>query len=404
MIFKLIWRNLWRNSRRTAITVTSITFAVMLAILMQSLQKGTFDNLVKNVVSYYSGYIQIHKAGYWNEQVLENSFASNDSIPDLINRHPQITGTVPRLETFVLASFGTTTRGCLLVGTNTEIENDFTKLESKLIRGAYFNNTDDAVILAEGLAQRLNAGVDDTLVLIGQGFQGAMAAGKYHIKGIVHLATPAMNDAFVYLPLHAAQYFLSADNMLTSVVLNIDKPENMDPIRETVSNELGASYEVMTWKQMMPEIENHIKADGVSSYIFTGVLYLIIAFGFFGTVLMMTAERRYEFGMLIAIGMKKRKLGLMLLGESVFISLVGVFVGTGLSLPLVVYLKKNPIRFTGKMAEAYEKFGFEAIMPTELDPNIFTIQSALVLGMALIIGLYPLWHISRLDAAKAMKR
>lgn len=403
MIFKLIWRNLWRNSRRTAITVASIAFAVVLSVLMRSLQKGTFDNLIKNVVGYYSGYIQIHKTGYWNERVLENSFDAQDSIMDLLKQNPHITSAVPRLETFVLASYGTTTKGCMLVGTEPAMENSFTHLQSKLVAGRYFDNKEEAVVMAEGLAKRLNVGVGDTVVLFGQGYRGAMAAGKFNIKGIVHLAIPTMNDAFVYLPLSSTRYFLSAENMLTSVILNIDQPGNMDVISEQVTATLGDSYEVMTWKQMMPEIESHIKADGFSAYVFTGVLYLIIAFGFFGTILMMTAERRYEFGMLIAIGMKKIKLGLILLGETIFISLVGVLLGVGLGLPLVIYLKKNPITFTGKLAAAYEQFGFEAIMPTEVDAGIFTIQSAIVLCLALLIGLYPLWHIHRLDATKAMK-
>jgi ABC-type antimicrobial peptide transport system permease subunit len=192
--------------------------------------------------------------------------------------------------------------------------------------------------------------------------------------------------------------------MLTSIALLLAEPEGMDAVSKHLTGKLGHAYEVKTWKKMMPEIENHIKADGVSAYVFTGVLYLIIAFGFFGTVLMMTAERRYEFGMLIAIGMKKIKLGLMLLGETILISLTGVTLGIAVSLPLVYYLKINPIRFTGKLGKAYEQFGFEAIMPTELDAGIFTIHSLLVLGIALLIGLYPLWHVHKLDATKAMKR
>ena len=80
MIGKLTWRNLWRNHRRTLITMASISFAVVLAVLMKSLQKGVFDNLIQNVVSFYSGYVQVHKKGYWDEQVIENSFALNDTL------------------------------------------------------------------------------------------------------------------------------------------------------------------------------------------------------------------------------------------------------------------------------------------------------------------------------------
>lgn len=404
MILKLIWRNLWRNSRRTIITMASIAFAVLFAILMKSFQNGVFNNLIKNVVSYYSGYVQIHQKGYWEEQVLDNSFELNNALIDKLQENPQLTAIVPRLETFVLASKGNTTKGCMLVGNDAAKENELTQLKSKLIKGSYFENNEAAVLLSEGLAKRLDVTVNDTIVLFGQGFHGVMAAGKYNIKGIIHLASPAMNNAFVYLPLAATQYFLSAENRSTSISLGIDDSKNTAAITQKLQKSIGKNYEVMPWQELIPDVANHIKADGFSFYIFSGILYLIIGFGLFGTVLMMTVERQYEFGMLIAIGMKKSKLELILFGETVLITLFGVLLGILLSLPLVLYLKKNPIRFGGEVAKAYEQFGFEALFPAAVDQNIFVTQSLIVLAMAVVIGLYPIWHVNRLDPVKAMKK
>lgn len=404
MILKLIWRNLWRNSRRTLITIASIAFAVLFAILMQSLQDGVFNNLIKNVVSYYSGYIQVHQKGYWDEQILENSFVSDEKIMATIRKNSSVREIVPRLETFILASNENTTKGCLLVGTNPVKENNLTQLKNKLIKGSYFENNEEAVIMAEGLAKRLNLRVNDTVVLFGQGFHEVMAAGKYKIKGIVRLASPQMNDTFVYLPLAATQYFLSADNRLTSIALGIDDPNNTDGIAKNLKTGIAKKYEVMPWEELIPEISNHIKADAISFYIFSGILYLIIGFGLFGTVLMMTAERKYEFGMLIAIGMQKSKLELVLLGETLLISFFGVLLGILCSLPLVIYLRERPIRFGGEVAKAYEQFGFEPLFPTILNPDIFLNQSLIVLIMALMIGLYPLWHVKGLNPVKAMKK
>jgi ABC-type lipoprotein release transport system permease subunit len=384
--------------------MASIAFAVLFAILMKSFQNGVFNNLIKNVVGYYSGYIQIHQKGYWEEQVLDNSFEFNNSLIDKLQENPQLTAIVPRLETFVLASKGNTTKGCMLVGTDAEKENKLTQLKSKLIKGSYFENNEAAVLLAEGLAQRLDVTVNDTIVLFGQGFHGVMAAGKYNIKGIIHLASPAMNNAFVYLPLAATQYFLSAENRSTSISLGIDDSENTAAITQKLQKSIGKNYEVMPWQELIPDVANHIKADGFSFYIFSGILYLIIGFGLFGTVLMMTVERQYEFGMLIAIGMKKSKLELILFGETVLITLFGVLLGILLSLPLVLYLKENPIRFGGEVAKAYEQFGFEALFPAAVDQNIFVTQSLIVLAMAVFIGLYPIWHVNRLDPVKAMKK
>lgn len=404
MIPKLTWRNLWRNRRRTFITMASVTFAVLLAVLMQSFQKGIFDNLVKNVVSFYYGYIQVHKKGYWDERIIDNSFFVNDSLLNRLIQNSHINEVVPRLETFVLASVGNTTKGCMLIGTDAEKENTLSGLKNKIVSGVYFKNDESAAIIAEGLASRLNIKVNDTIVILGQGYQETMAAGKYPVKGIVHFGSPDLNDRVMYLPLSTAQALLNADRLITSLAFAIDKPENMELIQKDITTVAGNEYEVMNWKELMPEIANHIKADGASFYIFNGILYLIIAFGIFGTILMMTTERRYEFGMLIAIGMKKMRLGTMLLTETILITLFGVGLGLLLSFPVILYFNKNPIRISGQVAEIYQRFGFEALFPTAVHPPIFFTQSLVVLVIAFIIGLYPLWHIGKLNPVVAMKK
>ena len=108
--------------------------------------------------------------------------------------------------------------------------------------------------------------------------------------------------------------------------------------------------------------------------------------------------------MLIAIGMKKFRLGTMLVIETILISICGTAIGMIISAPIVLYLKSYPIRFSGQMARAYEQFGFEPIFPASFNPNIFATQGIIVLIIALIIGAYPLWHIKRLNPVTAMRK
>ncbi len=403
MIERLTWRNLWRNRRRTLITTGSITFAVLFAILMQSFQKGIFDHLIENVVGFYHGNLQVHGAGYWAEQIMDNSFEADDAMMNQWAQQKHVQGIVPRMESFMLASNDSITKGCMVVGTDPEREDQLTHLKSRLKKGRYINNDESAILLAEGLAERLHLAVGDTMVLIGQGYQASLAAGKYPVAGIVHFGSPTINNSMAYLPLAQAQYLQGADGRLTSIAFDIDDPAHLTALQHDVKAIAGPGYEVMTWSEMMPEIGSMIRGKAASFYIFTGILYLIIGFGIFGTILMMTAERRYEFGMLVAIGMKKSLMGRMLFGETLLITLLGAISGVLISLPIVWYMKARPIRATGNMAEVYEQFGFEAVLPTALDWHIFLQQSLTVLIIAFVIGLYPLWHTARLDPVRAMR-
>ncbi len=403
MMLRLIWRNLWRNPRRTWITTSSIAFAVFLSVAMHAFQKGVFDHLIRQVVGAYTGHIQVHRAGYWDEQVIDNIFPFTAETAAVLDSHPALSGYAARLETFLLASTGTTTKGCMLIGTDPIRERTLMHLESKLTAGDYFGPEDKTVILAEGLATRLQLAPGDTLVLLGQGYHGAMAAGKFPVAGTVHLPAPEMNQQLVFMPLLAAQTFLDAPGMLSTLALNLSRPGEMADVQHELRRSLSADLEILTWEEMLPEITDHIKADRSSSYIFSGILYLIIAFGFFGTVMMMTAERRYEFGMLTAIGMSRRRLGLVLLGETLLLTLVGAALGILISLPGVWYFTHHPIRLSGQTAKAYVEFGFEPVLPATLSPDIFITQTLIVALMALVVGLYPMWHIRRLDTLGAMR-
>ncbi|MGE5109091.1 MAG: ABC transporter permease, partial [Sphingobacteriales bacterium] len=369
-----------------------------------SLKTGIFDNLIKNMVSFYSGYIQVHKEGYWDEQILDNSFAISDTIESKITSDNRITAIAPRLESFALASSEGITKGCLVVGVDPEKENVITSIKTKIIQGDYFSNTDNAVLMSEGLVKRLKLNLNDTIVLIGQGYHGATAAGKYPIKGILKFGSPELNDKALFMPLVLAQDFYSAAGMITTYVLSIKNVSILSSVSNDVQKGIGSNYEVMTWEQMMPDIKQHIQSDSANMQIVQGILYLLICFGIFGTLLMMMVERKFEMGMLVAIGMKKIKLAGMLLTESVLTVLAGCLLGIISSIPIVFYLNKHPLKMKGEAAKVYERFGFEAIFPTSISSTHFISQGIIVLIIGLLLSLYPVYKTIRLNPVNAMRR
>ncbi len=403
-LIRLAWKNIWRNKNRTGITIAAIFFAVILSVVTSSLQDGVFDNLIKNVVSFYSGYIQVHKQGYWDERILDNSFEASDSLEKQILQHRNVAAVAPRLESFALASSEDLTKGCLVMGISPEKENRITNLKDKLVEGEYLEDSDHQVLLAEGLARRLKLNLHDTLVLIGQGYHGATAAGKYRIKGILKFGSPDLNDQSLFISLSEAQLLYGAEDMLTAYVLALENPNYLASTAEALRNDLGSDLETLTWEDMMPEVIQHIRTDKGSMYIIQGILYMLICFGIFGTLMMMMVERKYEMGMLVAIGMKKLKLMQLLMMESVLTIFSGCLLGIAASIPIVYYLYKYPIRFKKEMAKVYEEFGFEAIFPASMDKSIFISQGLIVLSLGLLLSLYPITKVAGLDAVKAMKK
>jgi putative ABC transport system permease protein len=403
-LLQLAWKNMWRNRYRTLITMAAIFFAVILSVIASSLKEGIFNNLVKNVVSFYTGYAQVHKRGYWNEQILDNSFETAPAAEQKILQQKNVAGITPRLESFALVSSGDVTKGSLVAGIDVEKENAITGLKDKLVQGIYLKSTDTAILLAQGLAERLKLKVADTAVLIGQGYHGATAAGKYVVKGIVKFGSPELNDKALFMPLAAAQDFYSAYGMVTSYVLSFNNTATADASVIAMRLSMDSSYEVMSWGDMIPDIKQHITADSNNMKYVQGILYMLICFGIFGTLLMMMVERKFEMGMLVAIGMKKIKLMVLLTVESILTVFAGCIIGLLVSIPVIYYLNRHPLRIGGETAKAYERFGFEAIFPTSTDAAIFINQGLAVVAMGLLISLYPVYKVIRLNPVAAMKK
>ncbi len=404
MIFKLAWRNIWRNRRRTFITAGSILFAVLFATTMEALQKGAWNNMISNVVNYYFGYVQIHEDGYWDDRSIDKAFPLVDSIQALEGQVPAIANLLPRLESFALASTGNTTSGVMVVGIEPEAEDSMTDLKDRLTQGEYLQHGAQAALIADGVAKKLGLSVGDTIILISQGFHGVNAAGKYLVAGLIHFASPDLNRQMVYLPLPEAQWFYGAQGRVTSLALQLEDKEDTRPVVKTLRSRLDTSaYEVMDWQEMLPDLMQAKQLDSAGNVIVYIILYLVIAFGIFGTILMMTKEREYEFGILISIGMRRARLGAVIWLETIMLGLLGAFAGILASVPIVYYFHVNPIRFSGDYAGALEKFGFEPIFPAEFAPHIFLTQAIVVFVVTSLLALYPLLKIRRLQPVEAMR-
>ena len=403
MLLKLAWRNLWRNKRRTLITLASIFFAVILSTFMVSLKEGFYKGMIDSMIGAFTGYAQIHATGYWDDKTLENTFEFDDSLALELKNVKALLSYAPRVESFALAASEEITRGTLVVGVDPQKEMLHTNLQERVVQGEYLQAGGQAALLGDALAKYLKVGVGDTIVLLGQGYHGASAAGKYPIKGIVKFGSPELSKQLVFLSLQAAQKLFDVEDRLTNLVLLPQQKSQTNTLVQSLQNGLGKEYEVMAWQELTPEIINMIETEKMEGYVFMFILYMVISFGIFATILMMLAERMHEFGVLVAVGMKRINLAKVMILEILSISILGAILGMLGAFPICLYFYYYPIRLGEDLEKMVADYGMEAVLQASIAPNIF-IQQAIIVGLiGCAVAIYPLWKISRLDAIKAMR-
>jgi ABC-type lipoprotein release transport system permease subunit len=400
----LAWRNLWRNKRRSTIAMASVVFAVVIALATRSMQLGFYSRTIQNVVSFRTGYLQVHARGYQDEQSLENSFEPSAALMRRIERAPHVTVAAPRLEAFALLSGTTTTDGAQVMGIDPAREGRLTGLAHRLALGRYLEADDRGILLGSELARHLGVAPGDTLVVLGAGYHAQSAAGRFVVAGTLTFPIPELDASTAYLSLSAAQELLGAPGRVTSVAVMLDDPRALADVESRLRTDLGADFEVVSWKTMMPEMVQYIQVDNASGLLMLALVYVVIGFGILGTVLMMTMERTREFGVLIALGMPRRVLAGVVLLESVILGLLGAATGIAFGIPMLLYLAAHPIVLGGEAAQALRGYGFEPILPFSLDRSIFVLQTVTMLAIALAASILPLLRIRSLDPIVAMRR
>lgn len=406
MLITLAWRNLWRKKRRTLITVSSITFAVVLAITLMSMVDGMRQQMIDSVINNTTGHVQIQDALYHDEPTIDHVMEYSEEVRRVVAElSDDMLFTAPRIEGFCLASKDISSRGVYLMGVKAEKEDRMNNLSSRLVEGEMFGPDDGFAVIAQGVATQLDLALGDTIVLLGQGFQGMTASGKYPVGGILEFPLPEQNNTLVYLPLKEAQHFFAAPDRVNNLILMMEDASRADALARQVREMLDAEwYTAKTWEELMPDAVAAFDAREAQVRILAWVLYIVAGFGIFGTVITMMHERLREFGILLSIGLKRTQLSSICMLETLFMSVIGSIAGMAVGFPIMYWFFRNPIPLADELAETMIDFGLEPFMSFSVAPGIFIYQALTIFFIAMIVGLYPVRKVFRIEMVSAARK
>lgn len=402
-IYKMARRNLWRNKRRTIITVASIFVTVFLALVMRSMQDAVYAGMIDNSVKLTSGHIQVQNKKYPGEKSVNNSVEDTPEMRKILSGTPGISMILPRIESFALASSGNHTKGVAVNGIDPVKEDSLLKLSDKITTGKYLTPGSRSVLIGEKLAAFLNIGAGDTMILIGQGFRGVSAAGKFVVSGTFTYPSNEVEGQLIFIPVKAAAEFFDLGNRITSYKILLNRYELVPEAEKYIEKRTEHRYAVLPWQELNKELLQAIAGDDAQGIITLGILYVIAGFGILGTMIMMTMERKKEFAIMMSLGMQKNYLFRILGLETLLIGIAGTISGSIASYPLLLYLENNPIQVTGDLAKTYIEFGMPPVIPFSTNPEIFVSQAIVTLLIAIAAVVYPVLIAGRINPAETMR-
>ena len=116
----------------------------------------------------------------------------------------------------------------------------------------------------------------------------------------------------------------------------------------------------------------------------------------------MLVSRTKELGMLMAIGMNRRRIFTMIMLETIFLTFVGAAAGTVAGLALIAVLGKTGIHL-GSWREGFEAIGFAATVYPFVTPAFIVFTVIMVTVTAVISSIWPARKALKLNPVEALR-
>lgn len=413
MLWMLAWRNIWRHRRRTLITLSSIAIGFALSVLMIGLGDGAHNSLIRNAIKLGEGHLTVQARGYQEAPANHKYLADGRTLLAQLDALKLPGSIEPRIALQVLASSASNSVGAGLEGLSPRGDRRVEMLQPYLMGGAWIESGDlRGIVIGDGMAARLKVKVGGKIVLMAGKQGGDSQAQLARVRGIFDSGIEELDDYLILGDIQLARRFLEGEGAdpalepVTRFAVFLDDPDaaaDWKPrLQAAVDN---TRVVVLDWQEMMPQLVQFIIIDDAGNYIFLLLILIMVVFGILNTVLMSVLERTREFGLLRALGLARQQLLLLVLCESLLLSVLAVGMGWLLGGGTHGWFSTHGIDIASLMG------GSTDMMGSFMDPVIYTELSAdRVIQLTLIIftatlgsGLYPAFKAARVTPVEALR-
>jgi ABC-type lipoprotein release transport system permease subunit len=356
VIWRLAWRGLQRNPRRTGVVIVAVAVGIGGCLLTIAINLGMAVQMVDTAISTELGHVQIHAAGFEAAPELARI------LPDNGEREARAVQQLAGVEAFSrrvrgqgLVSSPRASVGVRVLAVEPDRESRVSRLEQSLVEGEWLGSKRGRVVIGVDLARSLRVGLGSKIVLSVQDLAGDLTGRPYRVGGLFRTASREANHRTVLLPLDEAQSLFGIGDGISEIVLLADRRGSVESLRAELAHALGPRAEVRSWEELRPLLVYMVELFDQTAWVIYAGVFIAMAFGIANVLLMSVYERTREIGVMMAMGMKPRRVVLTVVAESLVVTLVGLALGLAVGATCVSLLSEGiPL---GGFATGLDAFG-----------------------------------------------
>ena len=404
ILAKFAVRTLGRNVRRTLLSVVGIGVGVAITVFMTAFMRGSTQMRVRGIAESGFGHVRVVPADW--ERSRDNDLRLVDWKGELaaVRASDGVKIAAPHARSTALLAFGTRVAGVEMLGVDPVAELATSRVARAVAEGRYIRKGDrDAVVVGRTITDRLDVELDDDLLLTIVGKGGEMEYAMLRIVGIIETGSRDMDASICHVTLEDVERLTGREGA-GDISVTLDNPFEIDEMASHLRTVVSPEDDVLTWMVVVPAQGGDYQSDKGFMNILAGTVIVVIILGIAAAQLTAILERRREFAVLIALGMKASQVVRLILLEAVVMAVMGAAVG--------LLLAWWPLHQT-----ATKGFDFSTMMGGDLamsgvlfDPIIYSIPGLWVFPYALIIAfvstliaaIYPAVFALRTDPTSAL--
>jgi putative ABC transport system permease protein len=403
MIVSMAWRNIWRHKARSLVIMMSIALGLFAGVAVIALYEGMMKSRIRTVIDEETGHIQIHHPRFADENESKYIISDTEGLLREIGSMPEVIQINQRSLANGMLATPSGTAGIQVIGIDTNTEYTYSALKQKIREGNGLKpNKSYQAIIGKKLAQKMNLQIGSKLVLMFNDTTNNLISSAFRVSAIYQSTNAPLDEKLVYVAGTELSELIGMPGQIHEIGLKLRRDEDVDSVAYKLAI-LFPQLKVESWKEISPETEFMVKTVDTYSYIIMIIIMIALAFGILNTMLMAIMERTREIGMIAALGASKARIFMLVILETVFLSLAGAPVGIFLGWMTSAYFNKHGLDLSGMGEEMMSSFGFRTLIYPEFPvEKIFTVLS-IVMITALLSSLIPALKAISMRPVDALK-
>lgn len=403
MIINISWKNIWRNKSRSLIIMTAMTLGIFAGMFLTSFMKGMGKQRVESALKTEVSHIQINQPGFHdnvdlslfieNTKEIENTLDTMSSI-EAYSKHVIVQSMIKTSKSSVAS---------MIIGVDPEREVLVTDLQDQIIEGTYLNaDKRNKIVISKKLAKKLDVGLKKKIIISLVNLNGDIDGDAFKVVGIYETSNAMYDDMHVFVRNEDLARIAGMDSDKAHMYsINLKEGADMAMASDSLMHKLPLN-EVEDWKKANPILSYTNDAMDQYMIVLMAIIMLALFFGIVNTMLMAILERTRELGMLMAIGMNKKRVFLMIMLETVMLSLSGAVGGIILGSVVNGYFSRYGLDLS-VWGEGLESIGYDPIIYFVSDFNSIVIIVVNVMVTGIFAAIYPAIKALKLRPSEAIR-